>query len=804
MMFVGLYLYVSKHKEALLLRIQDQFQSSFNGTLSIKDIEPSIWKQFPNISFVLKEVAIRDTQWAIHHQDLLQAKKLYVQIKFFPLLFGKLQVRKFILSDASIYLFEDKNGFSNRSIFKKNNRINQQKTNSDFKLRRIELENVDFKFVHYHNKKSFDFHIALMNVWIDPKNESYRFHTQGKFLVKDFTFNTEKGSFIKDKNVAVNLKFTYNTKQKILLFEKQNLNINKQNIGITAQFNLDSTQQIFKLNISSPKIDYREGLTWLSPNIRRPLDSFIFEKPIAISITIAGKLSKQPNPWVRLKSNISNNILITKFGQFDSVNFVAQYNNGTKIDSLFGDLNSSIKIDSLNACYKGISFRADSTYVFNLVAPEISTIIKGNFDISKLNTLIGKQSFRFGKGNADINFKYVGSISKNNDSTADIDGDINVKNAEFTYLPRQLKFNHCNLYLHLHNQDIELRESNINTEKSKIIVSASAKNFLRLYILYPEKVLFEAQVRSNKIDLNEFQNFLTKRSALSIKKTKLRKFVMPDAIDKTFDLSRTNLDIHIGQLVYKNFEANNISAQLSLLYDGITLNNVQLQHADGRINMSGRVYENDANNTLFYINANVQKVAIDKLLYGFGSFGQNSFLPENIKGLISLKSNLNGLFNSKGQFVLGSLKGTTSFELENGELIEFKPLIRMGKIIFRRKRLEKVHFAKLKNELSINGNAIKIPPMMVRSDLIHMQIGGVFNLDKGTDLDIEIPLFNNDKSDLSDNNEGKEKAGGYKVYVKGKDDELGNIHFKWSLKNKEIAAARAERKKAKQKRELSK
>ena len=542
----------------------------------------------------------------------------------------------------------------------------------------------------------------------------------------------------------------------------------------------------------------------MAPNIRRPLDSFIFDQPIAISVIIAGRLKHQPNPWVRLKSVISNNTLHTKFGQFDSVNMVAQYNNGGRIDTLYGDLNSSIKIDGLKASYKGIAFKADSTYVYNLVSPAITTIIKGEFEIKKLNMLIGKNSFRFGVGTAKINVKYVGSLSKSNDTTADIDGDINIQNAAVSYLPRQLKFTNCNINLHLYNQDIELKESSINTQKSKIIVSAISKDFLSLYIHHPEKVLFEAQVRSDKIDLNEFQHFLIKRKASTIKKTKLSKFVMPDAIDRTFDLSRTNLSINIQKVVYKKFEANNIVAQLSLLYDGLTLNNVQLNHADGSIKMNGRVYENEEDNTLFNINANVQKVAVDKLLYGFGNFGQATFLPENIKGHISLNSNLSGRFNGKGQFVLGSLRGNTGFELVDGELIQFRPLIKMGKIIFRRKRLEQVHFAPLKNNLSINGNAIQIPPMMIRSDLINMQIGGVFNLDKGTDVDIEIPLFNNDKADLSDNNEEKGKSAGYKVYVKGKDDELGNIHFKWSLKNKEIAAARAERKKAKQKRELSK
>jgi hypothetical protein len=804
MMLGSINWYVSSHKQALLSLVQQQFQSSFKGTLLVSDIEPTLWKQFPNISFVLKDIKIRDSQWTQHHHDFVQAKKLFVQVKLWPLLMGKFQVRKFILSDGSINLFEDQNGYNNHGIFKNEKRQAEQNSGEDLKLRRVELENIHFSYTHYHHFKNFDLYITQLDAWIDHKNTIKNIHSKANITVNQLSFNTHKGSFLKNKNVAFDFQFTYDTKQNTLVFVRQKLMVNNNVLKISAQFQLDYLKQNFRIEIIAPKIDYEEGITWMTPNIRRPLDSFMFDKPIALSVMISGRLNHQRTPWVGLKGIISNNTLHTKFGQFDSVNMIAQFNNGGSIDTIYGDKHSSIQINELRASYKGIPFTADSTYVYNLIAPAITTIIKGEFDIKKLNALIGKNSFRYGAGTAKINVKYVGSISKNNDTTADIDGDIIIQNAAVSYLPRQLKFTHCNINLHLHNQDIELKESSINTQKSNISISGIAKNFLGLYLHDPEKVVFDVQLHSHKIDLNEFQHFLIKRKDSAVKKTKSSKSLMPDAIDKTFDLSQTNLSLNIHQLVYKKFEANNIIAQMSLLNDGISLHQVQLDHADGRINLNGRVYENDADNTLFYINAKVQKVAVDKLLYSFGSFGQETFLPENTKGDISLNSNLSGRFNSRGQFVLGSLKGSTYFELANGELINFKPLIKMGKIIFRRKRLEKVRFASLKNNLSINGNAIHIPPMMIRSDLINMQISGVFNLHNGTDVDIEIPLFGRDNASLSEKNEGKGSIGGYKVYVKGKDDEQGNIHFKWSLKNKEIEAARAERKRAKQKRELIK
>ena len=104
MIVFGLFAYVSRHKEVMLQKIQQQFNSTFNGTLHINDIEPSIWKQFPNLSFVLKNVTIRDSNWHLHHHDLLQVEKLYVQIKLIPLLTGQFQIRKFIYISQKLFL----------------------------------------------------------------------------------------------------------------------------------------------------------------------------------------------------------------------------------------------------------------------------------------------------------------------------------------------------------------------------------------------------------------------------------------------------------------------------------------------------------------------------------------------------------------------------------------------------------------------------------------------------------------------------------------------------------------------------
>jgi hypothetical protein len=125
----------------------------------------------------------------------------------------------------------------------------------------------------------------------------------------------------------------------------------------------------------------------------------------------------------------------------------------------------------------------------------------------------------------------------------------------------------------------------------------------------------------------------------------------------------------------------------------------------------------------------------------------------------------------------------------------------MGRFAFRKKRLSNVHFGKLTNVFTINGDAISIPPMFINSDLISLQLKGIYNLGIGTDLQIEIPLFKLDKEELNAHPTNASK--GFRLYVRARDNELGHLQYSWKLRNKEIAKARAERKRRKDTRKAS-
>ena len=794
-MIVVMFWYIKSHKREMLGKIEQQFNAAFYGSISVKDIEPDFTKQFPNVCFVLKDVVVRDTQWALHHHDLLHVKNVFIKARLWPLLFGKLDIGKLILSDGDLYFFEDEYHRSNKSIFEKKRQ--KQDAEKSFNIKKIVLENFNFRYVHFHRKKDFDFHIDHFWAAITSSDNLRYFDTKGDVLVRQCCFNTEKGSFLKNQKTQFQLNYTYDVAQQTLSFQKQQVRIQSNLLDFNALLHLKESENYFQLDIDAGSLNYKEALACLSPNIQTRLDSFSLQKTISLSLHVEGKLKDQPKPKIEANGLVKDNEQRTPFGTFFSCNYQFHFNNGR--DTLFGDEYSTIRLNKLSANYEGVDFSADSTLIFNIKSPVLRTNIQAQFPIAKLNKVLGKGTFKFGKGDAKLNLSYDGVLKTDDMLSAQLSGYIHVRNGEMEYLPRHLLFNRCDIAVAFQNQNIVLEPSVLHTPKSTISVSANAPGFLKLYQNHPEEILINAFVKSDFIDLNEFQSFLHKRSAEEKNKGRSNRS-MTNHIDKALGASTTNLNIDLARLVYKKFEASNIRGSMSLLPKAIRFHHVTFKHSEGNVELSGGLTETEPEVSSFYINSSIQNASMGKLLYSFGNFGQSTFTPENISGEISLVSHISGIFGKNAQFVPGSLNGTASFEINHGLLTNFKPLEKIGRYAFRKRRLSNVHFGQLKNTLSIKGNEIVIPPMFISSDLISLKLGGVYNLDKGTDLNIEIPLFRQDKEQLNQYLNSESKS--YRLYVHAKDDENGMLQYAWNLSNKEVAAARAERKKIKAKRKL--
>src|SRR5258707_287588 len=101
--WLGLAWYINAHKEEILARVTSALSEQMRGELRIRAMEPSLFRSFPDISLVLKDVSLRDSLWTTHRHSMLEAANVYVQVNPFALLSHRTEIKKITAAHGSIF-----------------------------------------------------------------------------------------------------------------------------------------------------------------------------------------------------------------------------------------------------------------------------------------------------------------------------------------------------------------------------------------------------------------------------------------------------------------------------------------------------------------------------------------------------------------------------------------------------------------------------------------------------------------------------------------------------------------------------
>jgi hypothetical protein len=782
------YAYFVTHKQAILQQIVTQLNEGLNGKLTIERIEPEFLKGFPGVSVALKNVTLQDSLWSLHHHDLLKAKEIFVSVNAISVVQGNPRIRNIDIQDASVYIYTDSLGYSNTSVFasKKTDSASKQR---DLRISHIFLNNVDLVFQNESKFKLFHLGIAGMEVKVDYSAAGWTARLKTKTRVKDFAFNTAKGSFIKNKLLKASLEIEYDQLQRILTIPAQELELDNDEVSFAAKFFLAQLPSTFAIELKADDILYKNAVSLLSPSISSKLNIVNFQKPLDVLAQIKGRMKFRDTPLVRVTYNVRNNSIITPAGTVENCGFTGNFDNELIPGLGHNDRNSRITLHAFRGSWEGISFQADTLLVTNLLSPILEGRFVSQFPLSKLNSIIGGKSFTFDQGSANLNLHYKGGISPTDTNKAYVYGSINVNKAAMTYIPRDLKFTNSSASVNFRGRDVFVRDARLQGGKTQLQMEGKLLNFLSLYYTDPGKMLLDWNIKSAQIDLIEFISFLGKRKAgqftAAAGKAGTPASRMSAQFDKLMEASSVHMNVQVSKLEYYSFAAQNIIADLSLREAGIFLNNVSVNHAGGKLSVNGVIGQGAATNN-FTLKANIENVNVQELFRSFQNFGQDAIIDKNIRGSIFAKADVNGKLSDKGKIVPNSLIGFVTFDLQDGALKDFEPFQKIGKIIFRNRDMSNVMIRKLQNRLEIQGDKIVINPMYIESSALNIQIAGIYGLKQGTDINIDVPLRNPKRDELILNDSTRMDKGmkGIVMHLKATDGADGNVKIKLVAKGK--------------------
>lgn len=779
---IALTAYINFHKKYILASITKELNKNLHGgTLTIASMEPTFLSSFPGVSLSLKDVSVRDSLWKVHHHTLLEAREFNISVNTFALFRGTIEVNKIDISNANIYLFTDSTGYSNTFVLKEKDKpknSTEKAGASSTEIRQFSLDNVNFILDNQKGYKLFHFEVDDLKGKMNYPGDDWNATLQLKVLAKDMAFNSRQGSFIKNRLVEGTLHANYHAANGIIAVTPSTLNFGGDPFVISANFNTIKNPGDFMINIAVNQILWKRAAALLAPNITASLNKYDVKNPIAANAKIAGNFSKAGDPSIDVDCKVDNNTVTTLGGTIDSCSFRGSFTNNYINGKGRNDQNSAIKLYHLTGNYEQVPFVVDTGIISNLIKPIAAGTLRSKFAVARLNHLFG-ETLNFTKGTADLDFQFKANIVDYKFVKPVIGGLINIRNADVNYVPRKLNFKNTSISLNFTDNDLFLKDIHLQSGKSIVYMAGSVRNFMNLYYTAPEKILVNWQIRSPQLYLGEFLGFLSGKNATPVRKRNSSNFA--DQLNTVLQKGKADMHLHVDKAFYNRFMATDVNADLLLSEAGIVLKNVLIKNAGGSVKLNGRIDQNNSSNH-FVINADVNNVNISNFFYSFDNFGLKDFTYKNLKGFLFLKSDISGNITGQGKIVPKSINGTVALNLKNGALVNFDPIISVGKFAFPLRDLNNITFNNLDGKFDLHGDKITINPMMINSSILNMNVVGIYSFSTGTNIALDVPLRNPKKDEGITNSQEKQerRMKGIVLHILATDGADGKIKFGWN------------------------
>ncbi len=340
----------------------------------------------------------------------------------------------------------------------------------------------------------------------------------------------------------------------------------------------------------------------------------------------------------------------------------------------------------------------------------------------------------------------------------------------------------CNAKIRVDNTDISIDTLQCTVGKSPITVTGRAKNVLALIGENPNGVELDLNINSPILNIDHLSSVVSRKYPVKKrekKKTNNNLSKNIDRIDALLSNGRININVKADKLKYHEFEANKLSANMRVDENHWELKQASLSHGSGTLLVKATVAETRNGIYTMCSQINMNKLDAQRIMREFSDFGMKQFSSKNIRGTLSLNSDVSIDLTQKGDFDLNTLAGKTNFSIKNGELVNFGPIENISNFLVKNRNMSDVKFAEIKDDLSFKKGEITINRMEINSSVLTLFVEGIYG-PKYTDISIQVPVSNVfNKKNYNPENMGTGKSGGMSVFLRAKSDETGKVNIKY-------------------------
>jgi hypothetical protein len=710
-------IYEDRVKKYIVKRINN----SINTQIDVKEVELSVFKQFPYASLEFKKVTAKDVNKSIKKGTLFSAQSVYLQFNIIDIFNENYTIKKIKVEDGIVNVKIDKNGNDNYHFWKESGASDNQLS---LELEELNLKGVTFYLLNEY--KNVDMSIEAVGVSLSGNfsKDEFTMDTQANLMIHQI--NEKNQSVIKNKRVVILTALSVNQTTKIFQINQGEIDFEQLQFRLTG--NIINKEVGIDLNLKSEgkNIAIKDLFSLLPAKKRESLLAYKTEGNITYSCKIRGEYSIKKTPEFNADFELQKGKFTEKLSSqsFDEIYLKGSFNNG------FANAahTSSLKIDSVNANF-GAGKISGNCLISNFDNPHIKFNSKANVDLKTAKEFFKLDTLETAEGHLEINLQYKGQVNELSNIKASELRKLNAKgNAQLTNATLKLENNpntveNINGTFKFNNNDIDIDSLDFSIKQSHFKLDGKFKNLLAFLFIENEYLAVKTNCHTNKLILDDL---LTNSSENSSEYT----LNLPDKVILNFKAK-------VDTFQFRKFRATNLKGRIQLEDKILTATNFSFNSMKGKVNGNLAIDDSKGSEILITSKLKTDKIDINELFNQFENFGQKAISAENIKGLTSTSIEFASVFDKHLVVKKDKIYVLADIDIKNGELINYKPILALSKYI-EVEELEHIKFNHLETQIEIKNETVHIPKTTIQSNALDLTFSGTHTFNNEIDYHFKV------------------------------------------------------------------
>lgn len=704
------FIYEDEVKSAVISELNKDLKSEVK--VDPKNIDLTFIKSFPKCALEFKDVLILEAIEKKERDTLIFAGNILLMFDLKDLWNKNYTINKINVGDAQANLYIDKKGNPNYIFWKQSGNANGEELK--FALEKINFKEITLNYRNAAQKVKLSVHFSKATFSGQFGDEQYALVSDGDAKLKFLTVN--KTNLLKQKNLKYDIELNINKRN--YQINKAELSLNEMNFVIDGNCNYGDSLETADLNFNGKQLDIASVLSLLPEKYSERINDYKSEGNFFSKGSLHYKAGQKPD-------------INAEFGINDATVTYVQKNVSLKHLNVQGKLSMNDKDDFLNlqniSAELGSNTISGFCLITNLTDPYLNLNAAVNANLEDVNNFWPIDTLQYVSGSIQLNAAIKGQLKEMRQSAfspnVSAEGSATLKDIKTKFKGKENEINISGGSFTLNNRNVTVNDLKMIVGNSDIELNGQLPGFLN-YLFDPKQPLvIKAGLKSNKIVLEDL--------LYGGEKTANEPVNIPDNLN-------FNLNADITNFTFAKFEAQSLTGDITVFEQKVIASNISLNTMDGRATLNG-IADASGDDIRIKAESEMQNINISKLFYQCNNFGQNTLNEKHLKGFATSSLVFAGKWSKTLVADLESVVANGSITIQQGRLVDFKPLESLSKYI-EVSELRDIKFSALQSSFDIKNQVITVPKTVIKNSALNVELWGKHTFNNEIDYHIKLLL----------------------------------------------------------------